>query len=341
MCRKGIMRKIYIKRSKKIIALIAAAIMTLTAAGCSETGSPGGNGYYTPDGSGTQNQLTPDGSETQTPVTPDGSQNGSDAGSGNYISLSEIPEYSGNPYIEINGNIPDFPAEDYVEEPFEFYSELDSLGRCVQAYANICTDIMPYEERGSIGSVKPTGWQTSKYEFVDGKYLYNRCHLIAYMLTAENANKRNLITGTRYLNIEGMLPFENQVQRYVKTTANHVLYRVTPIYDGNNLVADGVLMEAESVEDNGAGVRFCVFCYNVQPGVEIDYATGENRAAGSGTAQNGADVQMYILNKNSTKFHYPSCGSVANMSSSNKKSFTGTREELIAQGYEPCGSCRP
>lgn len=194
------------------------------------------------------------------------------------ISLSEIPEYSGEPYIEINGNEPDFPEGDWEEESFETYSELDELGRCGTAYANVGTDLMPTEERGSIGQVKPTGWHTVKYDIVDGKYLYNRCHLIGYQLSGENANEKNLITGTRYLNVEGMLPFENMAADYVKETGNHVLYRVTPVFDGNNLVANGVQMEAFSVEDAGEGISYNVYVYNVQPGIEIDYATGESAA---------------------------------------------------------------
>ncbi|WP_426351386.1 DNA/RNA non-specific endonuclease [Alloiococcus sp. CFN-8] len=192
------------------------------------------------------------------------------------IDVSDIPEFSGTPYIAINNNIPDFSPSDYTTTSYENYSELDSLGRCGVAMASIGTDLMPTEERGNIGHVKPTGWQTVKYDIVDGKYLYNRCHLIGYQLTAENANKENLITGTRYMNVDGMLPFENMVADYIKETNNHVLYRITPIYEGNNLVATGVQMEAYSVEDNGDGISFNVFVYNAQPGVTIDYSTGES-----------------------------------------------------------------
>ena len=194
------------------------------------------------------------------------------------VTLADIPEYSGKPFVVLNDNWPDFDIEDLTTEPFEIYSELDSLGRCGAAYANVCLEIMPTEERGSIGQVKPSGWQTVKYDFVDGKYLYNRCHLIGYQLAGENANERNLITGTRYMNVTGMLPFENMVDDYVEETENHVLYRVTPIFEGNELVARGVQMEAFSVEDEGEGICFNVFVYNVQPGVVIDYATGESRA---------------------------------------------------------------
>lgn len=200
-------------------------------------------------------------------------------GNSGTVDLENIPQYSGQPYIVVNDNVPYFSDAELSTSSFEQYSDLDSLGRCGTAMASVGQDIMPTEERGSIGQVKPTGWQTVKYDCVDGKYLYNRCHLIGYQLTAENANKQNLITGTRYLNIEGMLPFENEVADYVKETNNHVMYRATPIFSGNNLLADGVLLEGYSVEDKGAGVMFCVFAYNVQPGITIDYATGESKLA--------------------------------------------------------------
>ena len=192
------------------------------------------------------------------------------------MSVEDIPAYSGEPYVILNDNWPDFDAEDLTTEPFELYSELDYLGRCGMAYANICLEIMPTEPREEIGQVKPSGWHTAKYECVEGKYLYNRCHLIGYQLAGENANKQNLIKGTRYMNVDGMLPFENMVDSYVEETGNHVLYRVTPIFDGGNLVASGVQMEALSVEDEGEGLCFNVYIYNVQPGVSIDYATGDS-----------------------------------------------------------------
>ena len=195
------------------------------------------------------------------------------------IDLSNIPEYNGEPYIAVNGNVPFFEDTEVTATSFEDYSDLDNLGRCGVAMASVGQDIMPTEERGSIGQIKPAGWHTVKYDCVDGKYLYNRCHLLGYQLTGENANERNLITGTRYLNVDGMLPFENMVADYVMETGNHVMYRVTPIYTGNNLVADGVLMEGYSVEDQGEGITFCVYVYNVQPGVRIDYATGDSSLA--------------------------------------------------------------
>ena len=270
------------------------------------------------------------------------------------FSIWEIPAYSGTPYTEVNDNKPYFTEADLTTQSFETYTELDSLGRCGVAYANVGQDLMPTEPRGEIGAVKPTGWHLVKYDNVDGKYLYNRCHLIAYMLAAENANPQNLITGTRYLNVQGMLPFETKVCDYVKNTGNHVLYRVTPIFDGDNLLADGVLMEAYSVEDAGEGICFCVFAYNVQPGIGIDYATGDNWAESSGTYQStaaSAAVETpapqesqgitYVLNTNTKKFHYPTCSSVDDMKEKNKQTYTGSREEVINMGYVPCKRCNP
>lgn len=192
------------------------------------------------------------------------------------ISIEDVPEYSGQPYVIINDNEPYFDKDDLTTQTFEKYSSLDSLGRCGVAYANIGEETMPTEKRGNIGMIKPSGWQIKKYDFIDGKYLYNRCHLIGYQLSGENANEKNLITGTRYMNTEGMLPFENQVADYVKDTGNHVLYRVTPVFEEDNLVADGVLMEAMSVENRGLDIEFNVFVYNVQPHVKIDYQTGKS-----------------------------------------------------------------
>ena len=193
-----------------------------------------------------------------------------------YYDLSTIPKFTNEPYVVLNDNIPEFSEEEFVKGAFEKYSELDYLGRCGPAFANIGIEIMPTEERGEIGQVKPSGWQTVKYSIVDGKYLYNRCHLIGFQLTGENANEKNLITGTRYMNVDGMLPFENMVAEYVKDTGNHVLYRVTPIFEGENLVASGVQIEAKSVEDNGEGICFNVYVYNAQPGITIDYSNGNS-----------------------------------------------------------------
>ena len=297
-------------------------------------------------------------------------------GTASAFNAADVPAYSGKPYTAVNNNEPYFTSDNLTTEAFENYSELDALGRCGVAYANVCLETMPTEKRGSISEVKPTGWHSVKYDNVDGKSLYNRCHLIGYQLTAENANQQNLITGTRYLNVDGMLPFENMVADYVKETDNHVLYRVTPIFTGDNLVADGVLMEGYSVEDEGEGICFCVYAYNVQPGITIDYATGDSwlssekgnsdsssggnsavsqsAADKSGTQQAAVQTESvketsapvstgteYILNTNTKKFHYPSCSSVKQMKASNKKEYTGSRDDLIAQGYDPCKKCNP
>lgn len=269
------------------------------------------------------------------------------------FSLENIPAYAGNPYININDNVPYFSSEDKTRvDAFEIYSDLDSLGRCGVAYANICEDLMPTEERGEIGSIKPSGWHTANYhEHIDGNYLYNRCHLIGYQLSGENANEKNLITGTRYLNVEGMLPFENEVSDYVKNTRNHVLYRITPVFEGNNLVVSGVLMEAYSVEDNGAGVMFNVYCYNVQPGIDINYANGESELTGEISPSNEQEIETsqkedgveldYVLNTNTRKFHKPDCQSVNDIKEKNRQYFRGLREELIDSGYSSCGRCKP
>ena len=256
--------------------------------------------------------------------------------------------YQGEPYVVINDNNPDFTEADMTTASFESYGELDGLGRCTTAYANIGKDLMPTEKRGSIGEVKPTGWQTAKYDNVDGKYLYNRCHLIGYQLTGENANAKNLITGTRYLNVDGMLPFENMVADYIKETNNHVLYRVTPVFAGDNLVARGVQMEAKSVEDNGDGILFNVYCFNAQPGIAIDYATGDSHLDNSVTesssqaaVSDSANVQTYVLNTNTHKFHNPGCSSVKQIKDGNRQDYTGGRDDLISMGYEPCKKCNP
>ncbi len=252
----------------------------------------------------------------------------------------QIPEYSGSSYYVLNDNVPMFSKEDFVSESYETYSPLDPQGKCGVAIANIGLDLMPTEERGSIGQVKPSGWQTVKYDNVDGKYLYNRCHLIGFQLTGENANERNLITGTRYMNVEGMLPFENMVADYVKETGNHVLYRVTPVFEADHLVASGVQMEAMSVEDDGEGICFNVYVYNVQPGIEIDYATGNSRYVGEKEMSNPQGT-TYILNTNNKKIHRMDCSSVKDMSEKNKQEYSGDKSMLEAQGYESCQRCKP
>lgn len=272
----------------------------------------------------------------------------SSSGQDYIASVNDVPAFDDEPYVEIKGNEPDFSESELVSEAYESYSALDVLGRCGVAVACISTELMPTEERGSIGQVKPSGWKTVKYDIVDGKYLYNRCHLIGYQLTGENANKSNLITGTRYMNVEGMLPFENMVADYIKETENHVLYRVTPVYDGDNLVARGVQLEAKSVEDGGEGICFNVYVYNNQPGIVINYATGDSALEGEELPDGGtvsdttaSAANEYILNINSKKFHLPDCSGAADISEKNKESYTGDRETLIALGYSPCKTCEP
>ena len=254
-------------------------------------------------------------------------------------------EYEQKSSIEISNNIPQFSSSEITTKSFERYSQLDYLGRCGTAVACIGRDIMPTEEREAIGQVKPSGWQLVKYDIVDGKYLYNRCHLIGYQLTGENANEKNLITGTRSMNVDGMLPYENMVAEYVKETDNHVMYRVTPVYDGNNLLAKGVQMEAFSVEDNGAGICFNVFVFNVQPGIEINYADGTSRlidtAEKDDLASSENSTEQYVLNKKTKKIHYPDCQSVDDINEKNKEIYKGTKKYLLENGYTSCARCNP
>ena len=265
------------------------------------------------------------------------------------ISLDDIPEYAGAPYIKINDNVPFFTEDEITAVAFESYSPLDALGRCGVAVASIGVEIMPTEDRGEINSITPSGWKyngKSNNKEYNGEYLYNRCHLIGFQLTGENANKRNLITGTRYLNVDGMLPFENMVADYIKETGNHVLYRVTPVFEGNELVARGVQMEALSVEDDGDGICFNVYCYNNQPGVKIDYATGDNEAFADDPAlnygaQNSGTECDYVLNTNSKKIHLPQCSAAKSISDYNREEYCGTKDELLNRGYSGCCLCNP
>lgn len=347
-----------------LIALLVATALTL--GGCA-----GGNAEQ-----GQQGQQPGQSAATsQERSASDGAQTASaDVAAPASFDLASIPAYDGTPSVEVNGNVPFFTVDDiaYAEANpgFERYSDQDGLARCGTAMACIGLETMPAkgEKRGSIGMIKPTGWHVATYDFVDGRYLYNRCHLLGWQLSAENDNLCNLITGTRAMNVDGMLPYENQVDDYVDATGNHVLYRVTPVFVDDELVARGVLMEARSVEDDGAGLAFNVWCYNAQPGVAIDYVDGnswedasvgapasDGAAAASGeaatapakpqapeSAASSEAVQSdYVLNTNSMKFHRPSCNSVEKMSPRNRQDFHGTRDDVIAQGYSPCKNCNP
>ena len=290
-------------------------------------------------------------------------------------SIDELPAYDGELSIEVNGGQPGFTEQESTPEaadkPFEDYSPLDDLGRCETAFALVGPETLPDKPRGDISNVRPSGWKQARYETIDQEALYNRSHLIAHQLAGEDANERNLITGTRTMNVEGMLPYEELVGDYVRKTGNHVLYRVTPVYEGDELVARGVQMEGFSVEDSGRAVRFNVFVYNIEPGIQIDYATGDSwasdetpevtsnkainqgseggkRGSGSNSAkaessktQSNGEQASYVLNTNSRKFHDPSCPSAADIASNNREDFEGTRNELIEKGYEPCGRCNP
>lgn len=295
-----------------------------------------------------------------------------------YVSLDAIPAYDGKAYVAINNNEPFFTDSDMITTAFENYSDLDSLGRCGVAYANICKEIMPTEKRGKIGMIKPSGWHTVKYDVIKDRYLYNRCHLIGYQLAGENANPKNLITGTRYLNVEGMLPFENLVADYVNNTGNHVLYRVTPMFSGSNLVANGVLIEAKSVEDNGGGILFNVYCYNVQPGVGINYENGDSWLDGttpqnegsqssagsvagatagesgssssttgsssSGSDSSAAENSAADSSNSETMVHITATGKKYHRAGCRtlKKSDTEvTLDEAKSMGLSPCGICNP
>lgn len=374
------MKRNYNRNPKQVITQCSLWLaLLLTFSGCAESTDISQNNAYSAEILATIPPELQEMPETTVSESENGSVQVTFSDEQETQRAADIPAYSGTPYTEINGNQPYFSDADLTTQSFEIYSELDSMGRCGVAYANVGQDLMPTEPRGEIGSVKPTGWHLVKYDNVDGKYLYNRCHLIAYMLTAENANPQNLITGTRYLNTEGMLPFETKVSDYVKATGNHVLYRVTPIFEGDNLLADGVLIEAYSVEDAGTGICFCVFAYNVQPGIGIDYATGDNWAESSteSSTENSAVTQKvpepvvietpapqaqaedtvqitqepsaaqesqgttYVLNTNTMKFHYPSCSSVDQMKEKNKEIYTGSREDIINRGYVPCKRCDP
>ena len=331
---------------RKLAAGLALLLVTcLLLTGCDLAAVPGNQPNTPPAGGNKTEAVTVGDTEPDT----DGEQ--TLAGSDSALEVpaltipafaaSDAPAYAGDPFAEINGNIPFFTTNQITAESYEFYSPLDDLGRCGLTVASIGKDLMPTDDRESISSVKPSGWHSVSYDIVSGGSLYNRAHLIGFQLCGENANELNLITGTRYLNVIGMLPFENMVADYIKETENHVLYRVTPIYTGDNLVAEGVLMEGWSVEDNGEGICFCVYAYNVQPGITIDYATGESRLSDDNGETRAPEEMDYVLNTKTKKFHHTWCNSVTDMSEANKATFHGYRSDLLDQGYAACGSCQP
>lgn len=342
-----------IRKRLSTARIVTIIILLLLISGCAlSDGSTPTDGSTLTDGSALSDGNLPTDSGSQVALIPDEQLQDARLGVREAIekSIEEVRD-ANNPdgisYTVLNQNVPLFSTDEITTESFEEYSKLDGIGRCTVVFACLGTDLMPTEERGAIGQIKPSGWHTVKYDCVDGKYLYNRCHLIGYQLSGENANERNLITGTRYFNTEGMLPFENMVADYLNETKNHVLYRVTPYFDGENLLADGVEMEAWSVEDGGKGISFHVFVYNVQPGIEIDYETGESAEAsqGKGQADSGSpdkpDSKDYVLNTNTKKFHLPGCTSVKQMKGKNRENYNGSREWLVENGYEPCKICIP
>ena len=334
------------KRAILIVSVLLAICLLFSGCGI-DSSDPQGTGpsQITSSTSSPDSFENKESSNISTPSDTNDNTNQTQSGS-KPVSLDSIPAYSGKAYVYINNGNPGFSDSDLKTKSYEYYSPRDRLGRCGVVHACIGRDIMPTEERGSIGMVKPTGWHTVKYDCVDGKYLYNRCHLIGFQLTGENANEENLITGTRYMNVTGMLPFENMVADYVKETGNHVMYRVTPLFKGNNLLAHGVQMEAYSVEDDGDGICFNVFVYNVQPQITIDYATGESSYNGTVIEPDDDDDYQtqsasYILNKNTKKIHLPSCYSVDQMKESNKEYYTGDIDDLLGRGYSRCKNCNP
>lgn len=287
------------------------------------------------------NPDDPDSESEQSPFVSDYnfSEPSIDLNTSDSFVISDFPEYIGLPYSEINNNTPFFRGDDF-DPDLLFLSELDDLGRCGQVSACIGPETMPTEERQGSGMVKPSGWHTVKYpDIIPDQYLYNRCHLLGYQLSGINSDTRNLITGTRYMNINGMLPFEDKLASYIRNTGNHVIYRVTPVFEADNLVASGVLLEAVSFEDKGKSLMFCAFCYNVQPGIIIDYSSGESEAQ-----EDESEIISspdFIINVKSKKIHFPDCSSVSQMNEKNKLEFRGDIQDLIYNGYLPCKECNP
>lgn len=350
------------KLSRRLIALLLSVVMILSLAGCNLDAGIANNGSSnqtvssqiqnsgaslgSTDDASSSSRSTDDlpSSETDRP-----SKANVGNGTATAIDPSQLPAYSGSPYTVVNGNQPNFSASELTTVAYEKYSSLDSLGRCGVALASCGKEIMPEpnEERGSISSIKPTGWIQAKYSGISGGYLWNRCHLIGWQLSAENANKQNLVTGTRYMNVDGMLPFENMVADYIRETGNHVAYRVTPIFEGNNLVCSGVQMEAYSIEDDGEGICFNVNCYNIQPGITINYSTGASsgpgkESTGTSGSSGGSEtkdepssgvVVMVWIPRTGSKYHRNS--SCSNMNNPSQV----TLDEAIRRGFEPCKKC--
>lgn len=343
------------KNSNKLLALLLSLLMVVSLAGCNldTTGSLSDSSTSITETSDSDYNLSasdiiqPEASESK-----ETESSGVGSGVATPVNPTSVAAYSGTAYTVINDNQPNFSASELSTTGYEKYSELDSLGRCGVALASCGKDTMPgaNEERGSISSIKPSGWVQAKYDGISGGYLWNRCHLIGWQLSAENANRKNLITGTRYMNIEGMLTFENMVADYIKETNHHVAYRVTPIYEDNNLVCSGVQIEAYSVEDSGEEICFNVYCYNVQPGITIDYATGNSSGPQSSTtskpettkpaesvtqypAEQPGNTDMVWIPKSGSKYH--SRSSCSNMKNPTQVS----RSEAISRGYEPCKKC--
>lgn len=348
---------------KKIISLLLTFALLLSFSGCvdfEDTYSSSNDSAYssivdsaTDNTDSSTSEATS--SETEKPSSSTTSSenkkptNSVGSGSATAVNLANIPAYSGKAYVAVNNNVPNFSSTELTTQGYEKYSNLDSLGRTRVAVASVGMDTMPgaNEKRGSISSIKPTGWQQAQYDCISGGWLYNRCHLIGWQLSAENANKSNLITGTKYLNISGMLPFENMVSDYIKETGNHVAYRITPIYDGNNLLASGVQMEAYSVEDDGGGICFNIYCYNVQPEITINYATGLSSGPSSKPSSStsstvkpnpepenntGSSNMVWIPNSGSKYHSHAGCSNMKNPSQV-------TKSEAENRGYEPCKKC--
>lgn len=354
------------KHTNRFLALFLSLIMLLSFAGCnsdtydytdSSTGQPTISTEEDSTKSDTDSQIQPEQSSAvesmdkkdSSSVTEKPSETISvGTGTAKAVEPSTLPAYSGSAYTVLNDNQPNFSASELTTVGYEKYANLDSLGRCGVALASCGKEIMPTdgEERGSISSIKPTGWVQAKYDGISGGYLWNRCHLIGWQLSAENANKQNLITGTRYMNIEGMLPFENMVADYIRETGNHVAYRITPIFEGNNLVCSGVQMEAYSIEDAGDGICFNVYCYNVQPGISINYATGDSSGPSSSTTTITPSIEQDNTNDNQAAsgdmVWIPNSGSKYHSRSgcSNMKNPRQvTKQEAENEGYEPCKKC--